>query len=39
MKEVDLGKLDEKGKKEALKEVQFLNQMNHPNIIGYKVNK
>lgn len=35
MKEVDLSKTDEKGRQEALKEVSFLQQMAHPNIISY----
>jgi NIMA (never in mitosis gene a)-related kinase len=35
MKEVDLSKLDAKGKADALKEAAFLEKMSHPNIIGY----
>jgi NIMA (never in mitosis gene a)-related kinase len=36
MKEVDLTKLDAKGRKEATKECAFLARMSHPNIISYK---
>jgi serine/threonine protein kinase len=35
MKEVDLSKVDAKGKADALKEAAFLEKMSHPNIIGY----
>lgn len=35
-KEIDLSKLDEKGRAEAVKEASFLQQMRHPNIIAYK---
>jgi NIMA (never in mitosis gene a)-related kinase len=37
LKEVDLGQFGSKGKKQALKEVSFLNQLRHPFIITYKV--
>ena len=36
MKEIDLLKVDAKGKAEALHEVKFLSQFRHPNIIEYK---
>lgn len=36
MKEVDLVQFGAKGKKEALKEVAFLNQLRHPFIVNYK---
>jgi serine/threonine protein kinase len=36
MKEVDLSKLDAKGRAEATKECAFLARMSHPNIISYK---
>lgn len=36
LKEVDLHQFGSKGKKEALKEVAFLNQLRHPYIISYK---
>jgi serine/threonine protein kinase len=36
MKEVDLSHMNEQGRLEALKEVGFLSQLNHPNIISYK---
>ena len=36
MKEVDLSKLDAKGRKDATKECAFLARMAHPNIITYK---
>src|SRR4051794_313164 len=36
LKEVDLGQFGAKGKKEALKEVSFLNQLRHPYIISYR---
>jgi len=36
MKEVELTKLDAKGRRDAMKEVKFLARMSHPNIIGYK---
>lgn len=36
MKEVDLTKLDAKGRKEATKECAFLQRMAHPNIVSYK---
>jgi serine/threonine protein kinase len=36
MKEIDLSKLDAKGRKEATKECAFLARMSHPNIISYK---
>lgn len=36
MKEIDLSKLDSKGRKEATKECTFLARMAHPNIIGYR---
>jgi NIMA (never in mitosis gene a)-related kinase len=36
MKEIDVSKLDARGRKEALKECAFLARMHHPNIIGYK---
>jgi NIMA (never in mitosis gene a)-related kinase len=35
-KEIDLNKLDSKAKKDALKEVEFLSKLNHPNIVSYK---
>ncbi len=35
-KEVDLTSLGPQGKKEALREVQFLSQLTHPHIIQYK---
>jgi serine/threonine protein kinase len=35
MKQVDLTKVDAKGKQEALHEVKFLRQFRHPNIIEY----
>lgn len=36
MKEVDLQQFGAKGKKEAMKEVAFLNQLSHPFVISYK---
>lgn len=36
MKEVDLSTMNEQGRQEALKEVKFLAQLNHPNIISYQ---
>jgi NIMA (never in mitosis gene a)-related kinase len=36
MKEVDLQQFGPKGRKEALKEVGFLNAMHHPYIVGYR---
>lgn len=35
MKEVDMSKLDSKGKEEAVREADFLKRLKHPNIIGY----
>lgn len=34
-KEIALGLLDAKAKKEAFAEVEILSMLNHPNIIGY----
>lgn len=36
MKEIDLQQFGAKGKKEAMKEVAFLNQLSHPFVISYK---
>lgn len=36
MKEIDLSKLDAKGRRESIKECAFLARMAHPNIISYK---
>ncbi len=36
MKEVDLAQFGAKGRREALKEVAFLNAMHHPCIVAYR---
>lgn len=36
MKEIDIQQFGPKGRKEALKEVGFLNAMHHPFIVGYR---